>query len=114
MDFFTLGDIMKYKTPSEIAQDGDFLVPDVVVAQEFHITQMTLSRWDADARLGFPPAIKIRTRKYRSRNALNEFKRRMIERATSSASKKEKPRGAAAANVERRRRQSRQQSLPGI
>jgi len=52
------------------------LVPDPVVQAEFGISAMTLYRWTLDPTLGFPPKIKIKTRNYRSRKALEAFKRR--------------------------------------
>jgi hypothetical protein len=74
--------------PTEpVTQDDapDALVPDPVVAEEFHITLMTLWKWTRDSRLGFPPvATKIRNRNYRSRRAIDEFKAKMIERGMSA------------------------------
>ncbi len=64
----------------------DEFVPDTQVIKEFGIATMTLWRWDRDPKLGFPPPITIRLRKFRSRLALEEFKARMqrlaIERHT--------------------------------
>jgi hypothetical protein len=59
-------------------ETDDELVPDPQVIKEFNITSMTLFRWDRDATLKFPPKIKIRKRCYRSRRALEEFRRRVI------------------------------------
>jgi hypothetical protein len=59
---------------------GD-LVPDPEVRREFGVTEMTLWRWDGDPALGFPPPIRIRKRKFRSRRALDEFKQRMMQDA---------------------------------
>jgi hypothetical protein len=59
----------------------DELVPDPQVWKEFGVTSMTLYRWTNDPDLGFPPAIKIRKRNFRSRRALEAFKRRMVARA---------------------------------
>lgn len=57
----------------------DQLVPDPIVAKEFGgISLMTLYRWTNDPKLGFPPPIKIRTKNFRSRRALEDFKVRMI------------------------------------
>lgn len=52
----------------------DYLVPDPQVQKEFGISAMTLWRWTQDPKLDFPPIIKIRTRNYRSRMALDNFK----------------------------------------
>lgn len=65
--------------------DTDELIPDPTVCREFNITPMTLWRWDQDQRLNFPPKIKIRTRNYRSRRALNEFRERMMRQALGQA-----------------------------
>jgi hypothetical protein len=57
---------------------ADEFVPDPQVCREFHITSMTLWRWDHDAELDFPPPIKIRKKNYRSRLLSEQFKRRMV------------------------------------
>jgi hypothetical protein len=77
--------------------EPDQLVPDPKVLKEFSITAMSLHRWDSDEALGFPPAIKIRRRKFRSRRALEEFKARMIRRAIEARNDKS---AAPAASVE--------------
>lgn len=61
--------------------DTDFLVPDPQVATEFSVSLMTLWRWDHDAALGFPPAVKIKGRKFRSRQQLDAFKARLFKQA---------------------------------
>jgi hypothetical protein len=62
----------------------DQFIPDPDVCKEFHITPMTLWRWDRDEKLGFPPPIKIRNRNFRSRNALEAFKAKMLRFAIES------------------------------
>jgi predicted DNA-binding transcriptional regulator AlpA len=62
----------------------DYLVPDPQVKREFGITAMTLWRWTRDQALEFPPLIKINNRNYRSRNALEAFKARLIAKALRS------------------------------
>lgn len=57
------------------------LVPDPQVCREFHITSMTLWRWDHDPGLKFPPPIRIRGRKFRHRSALEVFKRQLVRNA---------------------------------
>ena len=59
----------------------DQWVPDPLIAKEFHTTLMGLYRWTHDAKLGFPPPIKIRNRNFRSRRAIEEFKARMMRAA---------------------------------
>ena len=64
--------------------DHDTLVPDPQVQKEFGVTAMSIWRWDRDPELielGWPPPIRIRFRKFRSRNALENFKRVMARRA---------------------------------
>lgn len=70
---------MPARTPS--AARHDELVPDPAVCREFSITSMTLWRWDRDQELNFPPAIKIRSRNFRSRRLIEEFKARMLSAA---------------------------------
>lgn len=58
----------------------DQLVPDPIVAKEFGgISLMTLYRWTNDPTLGFPPPVKIRTKNFRSRRAIEEFKTRLVQ-----------------------------------
>jgi hypothetical protein len=62
----------------------DTLVPDPQVQKEFGITAMSIWRWDRDPeliKLGWPPPIRIRSRKFRSRIALENFKSVMARRA---------------------------------
>jgi hypothetical protein len=64
--------------------DHDTLVPDPQVQKEFSVTAMSIWRWDRDPeliKLGWPPPIRIRFRKFRSRTALENFKRVMARRA---------------------------------
>jgi predicted DNA-binding transcriptional regulator AlpA len=65
----------------------DTLVPDPEVAAEFGKSLMTIWRWDHDATLGFPPPIKIRKRKFRSRRALEAFKQRLMRGALEARSR---------------------------
>ena len=63
---------------------ADTLVPDPQVFREFNISAMTGWRWDRDPQLislGWPPAVRIRTRKFRSRLGLDAFKARLIAAA---------------------------------
>jgi predicted DNA-binding transcriptional regulator AlpA len=66
-----------------VADPPDELIPDPTVWKEFGISSMTGWRWTNDPALGFPPPVKIRNRKFRSRRALEAFKQRLlIEAAT--------------------------------
>ena len=59
----------------------DQLVPGPQVEREFGVTAMTIWRWDRNPDLGFPPAIKINGRTYRSRLMLEAFKQRLLAQA---------------------------------
>jgi predicted DNA-binding transcriptional regulator AlpA len=61
--------------------DHDILVPSRQVQREFAVSSMTIWRWDQNKNLGFPPAIKINGRSYRSRLMLEAFKARLLARA---------------------------------
>ena len=67
--------------PEVTGRSGDHLVPDPQVADEFNVSLMTLWRWTRDEKLGFPEAIKIRNRNFRSRNALEAFKEKLLRDA---------------------------------
>ena len=65
----------------------DVLVPDSQVRGEMGgISEMTMCRWDRDPRMaaaGWPPAVKIRGHKFRSRKQLEIFKHnKLIEALT--------------------------------
>jgi len=76
--------------PMEVGE----LVPDKLVAAEFHVTLMCLWRWTRDEPLGFPQVIKIGSRNYRRRVELEEFKQRMVRRATGQSGKHRQPEAA--------------------
>lgn len=78
------------------APQPDELVPDPVVAREFGVTTMTLWRWTHDPALNFPPAIKIRTRSFRSRRALENFKERLVRDSIAERANRPPARGARA------------------
>jgi hypothetical protein len=64
--------------------DIDSLVPDPKVAEEFHVTLMSLWRWDRDPTkiaLGWAPKVQIRKRNYRHRSQLEAFKSNLLQRA---------------------------------
>jgi predicted DNA-binding transcriptional regulator AlpA len=64
-----------------MTDDNDTLVPDAKVMAELSISTMTLWRWERDPALNFPPKVQIRNRNYRSRKALEAFKRRLLSEA---------------------------------
>ena len=69
----------KPKPPS-----ADRLVPEPDVCAEFGISAMCAWRWDRDPKMisqGWPVAIRINRRKFRSRAALDAFKQNLVERA---------------------------------
>ena len=72
----------------------DTLVPDPQVQEEFGVTAMSIWRWDRDPeliKLGWPPPIRIRSRKFRSRIALENFKRVMARRAIEQRARPSEP-----------------------
>ena len=76
-------------TETHNTPDHDSLVPDPIVQKELGVTAMCIWRWDRDDeldKLGRPPAIRIRSRKFRSRIALENFKRSMAQRAIEQRS----------------------------
>jgi hypothetical protein len=71
----------------------DTFVPDPLVQKEFGVTAMSIWRWDRDPdliKLGWPPPIRIRSRKFRSRIALENFKRVMARRAIEQRGSRER------------------------
>jgi hypothetical protein len=75
----------------------DELVPDPQVAQEFHVTLMTIWRWDHDpemAALGWEKPIKIRKRNYRRRTMLERVK--TVARDVGIAAVRSSPRSTGA------------------
>ena len=69
---------------TQTLDEADELVPDPQAQRELGITAMSMWRWDRDETLiaaGWPPPIRIRKRKFRSRRALEEFKASMARRA---------------------------------
>ncbi|MEY9401741.1 hypothetical protein ABIF66_002946 [Bradyrhizobium japonicum] len=69
----------------------DNLIPDPIIAKEFSVTLMTLWRWSHDPNLGFPQAIKIRGKNFRSRRAIEQFKGRMLMGAIRERVRVEEP-----------------------
>jgi hypothetical protein len=53
------------------------LLPEARVSERYGVSRMTLRRWDADPKIGFPAPIYIRKRRYRSRAELDAFDARM-------------------------------------
>jgi hypothetical protein len=60
--------------------DSADLLPDPRVAERYHVSLRTLSRWDDQLALNFPKAIVINHRKYRRIAELESWER---ERAAS-------------------------------
>jgi len=93
--------------PKVAAPKHDELVPDPQAQRELNITAMTMWRWDRDQTLieaGWPPPIRIRNRKFRSRQALEEFKSGMARRAIAERAKTEGEAAAPETRIARRRR----------
>jgi hypothetical protein len=66
------------------------LTPDSKVAQLFNVCIKTLTRWDDDPDLDFPPPIEINGRKYREVEAINAF---IAERMKASVTSERVERG---------------------
>ena len=80
----------------QAGDEPDMLVPDPVVAHEFGVTAMSIWRWDRDEQLlelGWPPAIQIRTRNFRSRQALEAFKAALQRQAIARRLNEKAPLG---------------------
>ena len=78
------------KPKEQSPETFDQFVPDPRVKDEMGITSMSMWRHDRDPEwiaLGWPPAIKVNGRNYRSRRQLEEFKARLIKRAIEERSK---------------------------
>ena len=78
-----------------IGTEYDSLVPDTLVAVELGVSTMTVWRWDnedadadAVAALGWPPPVVYRRRKFRSRQALEAFKKNLLDRAVKERGRK--------------------------
>jgi hypothetical protein len=58
------------------------LIPDKEVARRYGVSVRTVERWSANPGLGFPAAIYIRHRRYRSVDALDAWDRDCVHRVT--------------------------------
>lgn len=67
--------------------DNDQLIPDPQVWRGLNICSRTLNRWTQDPSMGFPPAIRIRNRNYRSRAAIEAWKETMLRKGIRVAMK---------------------------
>jgi hypothetical protein len=68
--------------PTQQPDDGEYL-PDVAVARRYGISWRSIQRWEQDPRLGFPPALVIRGRKFRKRSQLEAWERQQVKQRTS-------------------------------
>lgn len=85
----------------------DTFVPDPQVAREFGVTAMTLFRWSHDpkmAALGWPPAVPIGQRNYRSRRALEQFKANLLKQAVQRQDERRSAMPASPARNPKRKR----------
>ena len=79
--------------------DPEILVPDPTIWKEFGVCSMTLFRWSRDQALGFPPAVKINGRNFRSRRALEEFKAKLLAKTIAERGAKKNNAKAVARSV---------------
>lgn len=54
-------------------KSGCRLIPDPKVGERYGVTTETLDAWEKDPKVKFPAAIRIRYRKYRDEQKLDEF-----------------------------------------
>ena len=66
--------------------DAKKLIPEKQVCQRYGVCDATPRRWDNDPSLDFPPAVRIRNRKYRYVDELDAFDER--QRAAAPLDKK--------------------------
>ena len=78
-------------------------VTDSKICEEFHITKMTLWRWDRNPAIGFPPPVYINARKFRSRRQIEQFKENLVRRAIAARPGSSSARGRPARAMRRRR-----------
>jgi hypothetical protein len=58
-----------------VVSDSSGLVPDPRVAARYQVTSRTIDRWDRQAGLNFPKAVRINGRKYRHLHELETWER---------------------------------------
>jgi hypothetical protein len=63
--------------------DKPVLIAERRVAERYGVNWRTLWRWDERPELGFPPVIKIGTRRFRALAALEEWDRRNARKAAA-------------------------------
>jgi hypothetical protein len=67
--------------------NAEHLVPDPVVAKEFHVSLMAIWRWDRDPEkiaAGWPPKVQLGKRNYCHRSELEKFKAALLKRALAA------------------------------
>ena len=63
------------------------LIPDRKVRERYHVSTMTMWRFDHDRSSKFPKPVWVRGRKYRDEDELNEYDRQLLaQRDAVSAS----------------------------
>jgi hypothetical protein len=60
---------------SKYSESKPVLLSDRLVAERYDVSVRTLERWDEKPDLGFPPAIRIRRRRYREIDKLDAWDR---------------------------------------
>lgn len=59
--------------------EGRRYLSDPQVCKRYGVSAMTIWRWDRDERLGFPPPMRIRNRKFRDLDALELWEQSRIK-----------------------------------
>jgi hypothetical protein len=70
-------------SPMPKTEPQRLLVPDRLVAERYHRSSKTIARWAADPKIGFPPVIRLRNRRYRDAAALETWEAK--QRGTTGA-----------------------------
>jgi hypothetical protein len=73
--------VVASRKPAQQDNQPDEFVPDPIVQRELNKSRWTLIRYENDPDMGFPPCIYLKGKKHRSRKALEEWKKRMVEEA---------------------------------
>lgn len=67
---------------SKHGESKPVLLSDRLTAVRYDVTVRTLERWDEKPELGFPPAVRIRRRRYREIDKLDAWDRANARKAT--------------------------------
>ena len=66
--------------PLAVSKSGDDLLPATIARARYGVSDMTIFRWLADPKLGFPQPIRINGRRYWRLADLQAFEARQAEK----------------------------------